>query len=43
MVEKVERLHDEVQPSMLTNLEELQHTQIKLRLAGGKEGIPAKT
>ena len=43
MVEKVERLHDEVQPSMLANLEELQHTQIKLHLAGGKKGIPAKT
>src|SRR6267143_7234180 len=43
MVEKVKRLHNEVQLSMLPNLEELQHTQIKLHLTGCGEGVAAET
>jgi hypothetical protein len=42
VVEKVKRLHHEIQFSMLTNLEELQHTQIKLHLVGGCEGVAPK-
>src|ERR1700687_3199325 len=42
MVEQVKRLHDEIQPSVLTDFEELQHTQIQLDLSGCSEGVPAK-
>jgi len=34
MVEQVKRLHDEIQLSVLTDFEELQHTQIELHLTG---------
>ena len=43
MVQKIKRLHNEIRLSMLTNLEELQHTQIKLHLACGCEEVAAKT
>jgi hypothetical protein len=39
MVEKVKRLHDDFQLSMLANLEELQQTQIKLHLTCCTEGV----
>jgi len=39
MVEKVKRLHDDFQLSMLANLEELQHTQSKLHLTCCNEGV----
>lgn len=43
MVENVKRLCNDVQLSMLPDLEEFQHAQIKLHLSGGREGVPAKT
>ena len=42
-VEQVKGLPDEIQLSVLTDFEELQYTQIKLRLTGSSEGVPAKT
>ena len=42
VVKKVQRLHNKAQLSMLTNLEDLQHPQIKLDLADGKERVAAK-
>src|SRR4029077_20350838 len=35
MIEKVKRLHDEIQLSVRADFEELQDTQIKLHLTGG--------
>ena len=39
MAEKVKRLHDDFQRSMLANLEELQHTQRELHLTCRNEGV----
>src|SRR3984893_2784728 len=42
MVENVERLNDEVELSVLPNLQEFQRAQIKLHLTVSSQGVPAK-
>jgi len=42
MIEKIKRLDNEVQLSMLADFEEFQHTQVKLHLSGARKRVPAE-
>src|SRR6266852_3185681 len=43
VIENIKRLSDEVQLSVLSDLEEFQNTQIAFHLSGSREGVPFKT